>query len=207
MSQKQYTLQEASHLDPDEKEAYLQRIEADGRETEELNWGCSQVVMDTLQRNLKFGNQEVFMASTGFAGGIAGFRETCGALIGAIMAIGVVYGRKEFKDGKVAHEDVGFMETRARANKLCDKFTKRFGSLRCADVRQAVGRIPLGDEDYLYTLEGVKNHSKCGDVTGFTARTTAEIMMEPSEAFPLDIEARSQDLNRVRKQLEEGSGE
>jgi C_GCAxxG_C_C family probable redox protein len=149
------------------------------------------------------GSKDVFMASTGFAGGIAGFREVCGALIGAIMAIGVAYGREEFVSGRVAHEDVGFMETRARANKLCDQFKDQFGSLKCADVRQAVGRIPLGDENYLYTLEGVKNHSKCGDVTGFTARTTAEIMMEPSEAFPLDIEARTRDLNRIREQLKQ----
>jgi C_GCAxxG_C_C family probable redox protein len=207
MTEKRYSIQEVSNLDADEKEDFLNLIEADCRKVEELYWGCSQVVTDTLQRNLSIGNKEVFMAATGFAGGVAGNREICGALLGGIMAIGVVYGRSQFEPGKVAHEQQGFLETRERASMLCDKFRDQFGSLKCADVRQVVGRIPLGDENHLYTLEGVKNHSKCGDVTGITARLTAEIMFAPSEDFPLDIETRIRDLNRVREQQKKNTGD
>ena len=206
MPERRFFIQESLNLDHDEKVEFLNLIEEDCRNVEELYWGCSQVVTDSLQRNLGIGNKEVFMAATGFAGGVAGNRDVCGALLGGIMAIGVVYGRSQFETGKVAHEQPGFLETRERASKLCDKFKEQFGSMKCADVRQRVGRIPLGDENYLYTLEGVENHSKCGDVTGITARLTAEIMLESSEAFPLDIEVRIRDLNRVRELQKSAKG-
>jgi C_GCAxxG_C_C family probable redox protein len=205
MPQQRFSFQSAKDFTEAERKEFLDQIEADCRDVEKKYWGCSQVVTDTLQRQLDIGNKEVFMAATGFAGGVAGNREVCGALIGGIMAIGLVYGREAFEPGKVAHEQPGFLETRERSKMLCEKFVERFGSMKCADVRNAVGRIPLGDENYLYTVEGVKNHSKCGDVTGTTARLTAEIMLKPSDGFPLDIEDRIRDLNRVREQLSDDS--
>jgi C_GCAxxG_C_C family probable redox protein len=203
MPEQRFSFQSAKNFTETERKEFLDQIEADCREVEENYWGCSQVVTDTLQRQLNIGNKEVFMSATGFAGGVAGNQEVCGALIGGIMVIGLVYGREAFEHGKVAHEQTGFLETRARAKLLCDKFADQFGSMKCGDVRNSVGRIPLGDENYLYTVEGVKNHSKCGDVTGFTARIAAEIMLTPSDAFPLDIEDRIRDLDRVRAHLKQ----
>ncbi|OGO19334.1 MAG: hypothetical protein A2Z14_01385 [Chloroflexi bacterium RBG_16_48_8] len=190
----------------EEKEHLQQAIERDAYNNELNYWGCSQAVLGALQRNLDIGNKDVFAAATGFAGGVAKNQEVCGALLGGIMAIGLVYGRREFEEGKVGHEQRTFLEAQDRSAWLCEKFKERFGTLLCRELRTKVGRKPLGDENHHYTLEGFENHVKCGDVTGAIARLAAEVILESSEPYDAEIKARLEDMKRLRE-LQRVSGD
>jgi C_GCAxxG_C_C family probable redox protein len=60
--------------------------------------GCSQSVLLALQEGLMVGNNESFRAATVLSGGVARRGETCGALLGALMAVGLVEGRSRMPD-------------------------------------------------------------------------------------------------------------
>jgi len=61
-------------------------------------WGCSQAVLGALQETLGIGDNESFRAGTILSAGVARRGETCGALIGALMALGVACGRSQMTD-------------------------------------------------------------------------------------------------------------
>ena len=67
-------------------------------EMESQFWGCSQAVLGALQEALNIGNTESFRAGTILSAGVARRGETCGALIGALMALGIACGRSRMQD-------------------------------------------------------------------------------------------------------------
>ena len=60
--------------------------------------GCSQSVLLSLQEEFGIGNDEVFKATTVMSGGIARRGETCGAIIGALMALNLLIGREKMEE-------------------------------------------------------------------------------------------------------------
>ncbi len=67
-------------------------------DAERQHWGCSQAVLGALQETLGIGDNESFRAGTILSAGVARRGETCGALIGALMALGVACGRSQMPD-------------------------------------------------------------------------------------------------------------
>ncbi len=67
-------------------------------EMESRFWGCSQAVLGALQEALSIGNTDSFKAGTVLSAGVARRGETCGALIGALMALGIECGRSRMPD-------------------------------------------------------------------------------------------------------------
>lgn len=78
----------------------------------ELGYNCSQSVLATYSEDLGISEDTALKISSGFAGGV-GEGEVCGAVIGAVMVLGLKYGhitseipidnvvgefKKEFKD-------------------------------------------------------------------------------------------------------------
>ena len=70
---------------------------------------------------------------TGFGGGGGHFGDTCGALVGAMAALGAVYGRRQVPtDTKAAREELhGTPGLYRLFNRLPNEFTQRFGSTQC----------------------------------------------------------------------------
>ena len=70
---------------------------------------------------------------TGFGGGGGLFGDTCGALVGAMAALGAVYGRREVPtDAKAAGEELyGTPGLYRLFNRLPNEFKQRFGSTQC----------------------------------------------------------------------------
>jgi C_GCAxxG_C_C family probable redox protein len=60
--------------------------------------GCSQAVISALQEGLDIGDNQSLKAATAFAGGMARRGESCGALVGALMALGLEEGREKLED-------------------------------------------------------------------------------------------------------------
>ena len=166
----------------------LDMIEREARENELEFWGCSQAVLDVLQRHFEIGNENVFGAASALAGGVAS-KEICGALLAGIMAIGLTYGSSELVEGTAARESQEYLEARARTIELCERYRERFGSLRCCDVWVSVRGEDYKEYSGLNSLEALEDHDACGEVTGAAARMAAEILLQPTEDFRTEMDA------------------
>lgn len=138
---------------------------------------CPQGVLAALKETLDVGDDMVFKASQGLAGGTALSSEgTCGALAGGMIAIGLLVGRtyQEFSEGQ--KKRLVFKYTR----QLYDRFVKEYGSPLCCGVQKKIfGRnYNLLDKDEYAAFEKAGAHvDKCTSVAGNAARWTAEIIL------------------------------
>lgn len=63
------------------------------------DYSCSESVLKTLINNFDLGVDEQFVrVASGFSGGMGGSGCTCGTISGAVIAIGLLFGRSEAKD-------------------------------------------------------------------------------------------------------------
>ena len=81
--------------------------------------GCSQSVLLALQEGLGVGDIESFRAATVLSGGVARRGETCGALLGALMAVGLVEGRSRMP------ETLTYATACAEADVVATEFQRR----------------------------------------------------------------------------------
>ena len=89
---------------------------------------CSQAVLSSFAPDLGLEIDAAFRIAAAFGGGIAGRGETCGAVIGACMALGLRHGRTEASDQE--RED----RVNALSKALITAFAERNGSILCRDL-------------------------------------------------------------------------
>jgi C_GCAxxG_C_C family probable redox protein len=95
---------------------------------------CAESVLEAVMAFVETGlPHETMSLMTGFGGGGGLFGDTCGALVGAIAALGAVYGRREMPtDPKAAAEELyGSPGLYRMFNRLPSEFERRFGSTQC----------------------------------------------------------------------------
>lgn len=81
---------------------------------------CSQAILTAWQGELGLDVDAARNIASAFGGGIGCTGETCGAITGALMVLGLKYGSAD-KGRKVSE----------KTRKFLDAFTERFGSARC----------------------------------------------------------------------------
>ena len=160
-----------------EKESHdelLDRIEERARYYEKEYHGCSQCTLLALQEHLELGDGGAFKAATPLIGGIALAGDVCGAVIGGLMAIGLIYGRERIEDtGKI-------METLRPASLFCSRFEKEFGNILCRELHQRMfGRWydMRKDEDYA-EYRRIGGYEKCANLAGKAARMAGELILQ-----------------------------
>ncbi len=138
---------------------------------------CPQCVLAALKETLDVGDDSIFKASQGLAGGTALSSEgTCGALAGGMIAIGSLVGRtyQEFSEGQ--KKRLVFKYTR----QLYDRFVREYGSSLCCGVQKKIfGRsyILLDKHQYEAFEKAGAHVDKCTSVAGNAAKWTAEIIL------------------------------
>ena len=98
--------------------------------------------------------------ATGFGGGVAAHGEICGALVGAVMALGLVFGRDRADDAQAK------AATSERVHRLLSPFEERFGSVRCIDL---TGCDLLSPEGNALAREKDLHGKVCPQYVGFVA--------------------------------------
>jgi C_GCAxxG_C_C family probable redox protein len=99
---------------------------------------CSQAILSTY--GIEFGlDQELALKiASPFGGGIGSLGNTCGAVTGAIMVLGLKYG----------HSKVGEMKKKEKANEIArefvEKFNSRNGSIMCKELLDCDISTPEG---------------------------------------------------------------
>ena len=150
-------------------------------------YGCSQAVLGTIQDEFGIGNKESFKAATSLSGGIARRGESCGAIIGALMVLGLLRGR-EIKDDTEVYQAMI-----APSIAMCDRFReeikKQFGfkeelkSTLCHEIQERIlGRsFNLNDEADRQEFENAGGHDKtrgCPVVCGIAAQIAADKVLK-----------------------------
>ena len=117
----------------------------------------------------------VFKAGSGLAGGVAVQGETCGALTGAIMAIGCVVGRERLEDIQQ------YQRAKVPAKEMYRRFRDQVGHSICAEIHKIkYGRIyHLSDPEEAKAFHNDGGHSRtgCPEVCGIAARIAADIIL------------------------------
>jgi C_GCAxxG_C_C family probable redox protein len=132
-------------------------------------------VLAALQAKLGVGDGMVFKAGSALAGGVASQGETCGALTGAIMAIGCVVGRERLED--LAQ----YRRAKPPAIEMYRRFREEVGHSLCAEIH----KLRFGRVFHLYDPEEAKafheagghNRNGCPEVCGIAARIAADIIL------------------------------
>lgn len=163
-----------------DREQLLQRVGKKAHEYDKYS-GCSQGVLLALQEEFGIGNVDSFKCATAFGGGVARHGETCGALVGALMALGLVVGRQRMQDTEVyraAMQPAGelFRDFQAGLEREL-KFKKALSGATCREIQQLFyGRsFDLSDQKQYQAFLDAGGHSDegCPRVCGIAARVAA----------------------------------
>jgi len=91
-------------------------------------FSCSQAVFSACSASLGLDRELALKIAGAFGGGMGRMGETCGAVTGAFMAIGLKYGKAQAKDD----------QAREKTYELVREFVKRFkarrGSIVCKEL-------------------------------------------------------------------------
>jgi C_GCAxxG_C_C family probable redox protein len=95
---------------------------------------CAQTSFAILNEEHDLDGGQILRALTPFPG-IALRGETCGAVIGSLMALGLVYGRDDLRDWR------GYIGSLPSARRFCRRFEEENGNTACgAILREKLGR-------------------------------------------------------------------
>ena len=108
--------------------------------------------------------------ATPFAGGMAGTGEVCGAVVGALMCIGVKHGRDEVGEPEDVAQELG--------GKFLRAFREQMGSLNCRELTGIDLSTPEGLKQFRGSDVPVK---VCLRAVGFTYETVLRLLQEPAQ--------------------------
>lgn len=135
---------------------------------------CSQSILITFAPH--FGLEPGIASKLGapFGGGIARRGETCGAVNGAFMVLGLKYGH-------LSPDDLDSKEEAYRkVEEFIEKFQQRHGSIRCSELLECDISSPQGlqsaQDQMLFT-------TRCPKFVGDTAEILDEIMGDDQESI------------------------
>ena len=117
-------------LSETEKEKILDRVAKKAGDYEESAISCSQGTLAALQEEFNMGGGSDVIKAAIFMPGIASRKETCGAVVGGLMALGLKFGRDKIRDPEPntpeGREEL--FKLREKAWRFCEEFKKEFGA-------------------------------------------------------------------------------
>lgn len=103
-------------------------------------FNCAQAVLSTYASQFNMDKEMALRVAGGFGGGMGSMGETCGAVTGAFMVIGLKYGKTQKED----------KEAKWKTYKMVQEFTKRFtdkySSIKCQDLLGCDLSTPEGNK-------------------------------------------------------------
>jgi len=89
---------------------------------------CSAAVFSVFSEDLNLDPDMAKKIACGFGAGISNTGNICGAVSGAVMVIGLKYGKTE------ASNDAATEKTRTLVRQFIEEFTKKHGSICCTNL-------------------------------------------------------------------------
>lgn len=167
------------------KEKTVKKIRKQAHNYDQFS-GCSQSVLLALQEGLEIGDLESFKSATVLSGGVARRGETCGALLGGLMALGLVSGREVMEDYE------SYVSAMKIADELCEEFKTMLenefelddplDSTLCREIQTKIYgrsfnlRDPL--ERDMFLASGGHSGEGCYKVCGIAAEVAARRLLK-----------------------------
>jgi C_GCAxxG_C_C family probable redox protein len=138
--------------------------------------GCCQTVLAALKEEFPEITAEVVRSGSALAGGVARRGESCGALIGAIIAVSAVTGRQELQDIDQ------YQRAMDLGNRVFEHFKRDIGHTVCAEIQklkyERVYNLMDAEEREKFRAIGCRNPKGCPVVCGTAARIAAGILWQ-----------------------------
>ncbi len=130
---------------------------------------CAQTSFVVLQEEFNLEGDQILKALTPFPG-IALRGETCGAVIGSLMALGLEFGRDDLSDGK------GYIRSLPSARRFCIRFEKENGSTDCTNIlEKKLGRsYDLADKSDAFEYASSGGPEACCEVVASAVHIASE---------------------------------
>jgi C_GCAxxG_C_C family probable redox protein len=156
----------------------LERLEKKAKENLAICGNCAQTAFLTLMDEFQMDADEILKALTPFPG-IALRGETCGAVTGSLMALGLEFGR----DRKNLDDWQAYIDSLRPSRKFCHLFKSELGSTMCSEiVADKFGmRFDLADPVEAMHWFSCGAHDKCGQVISKGVCIAAKIILESRE--------------------------
>jgi len=161
-------------VEPGSRTKLLDRVAWAAYHNDRVYEGCSRSVLYALQDHLHLEGGSALKASTALAGGIARMGETCGALIGGIMAIGLVLGSEDLADIQA------YRDSMAASYQMYERFKEEMDSTTCFEIQtKLLGRsFDFKQDESAEEWYKVGGLEQCPMVCGVAARIAADIIMD-----------------------------
>jgi len=136
---------------------------------------CAQSAFMALKEQFGLDGDQVFKALTPLPG-IAERGETCGAVTGPLMALGLIYGR----DIQQMDDWDRYQASLLPAGNFCKQFEQEFGTTLCHEVQEGeFGRCyRLTEPEELQDFQNDGATEKCSAVVRSAVRMASEIILE-----------------------------
>jgi len=159
------------------REELLNQVEEAAHNYEKEFHGCSRCALKALQDHFDLGDGATFKASTPLAAGVAMRGETCGALLGGLLAVGMVTATEEIEDSNALTNSL------ASGFRLAKKFEKEFGTTNCVKIQtDRLGKFyNIADPEQYDAFIKAGGYVECPKVVAKTARMTAEFILDYQE--------------------------
>jgi len=172
-------------------EETIERVRLRARKNFSLGYNCSECVFEALLGELELGlPPEAIRLATGFGGGVGLFGGTCGAIAGAVLAVGAVHGRRTLPEGeglevaqKSKQQFYGRPGIYRIFNQIPNEIAAKYGSTVCGELTRKWQSQWLCREHALSCRELIT------DAAGIAARLAlAERDVEANRPFGSNVE-------------------
>ena len=116
----------------------MKATKKDAVERFEKMYNCCQAVICAYCEELGMKEEDAFRLTEGFGSGMGGLKDTCGAVTGMFMTIGL-----KNSAGKMDEPFATKMDTYQKLLEATEKFKEKNGSLYCRDLKTEDGPQPL----------------------------------------------------------------
>ena len=131
-------------------------------------FNCAQTVLSTFSEELGMDKDQALKVSCGFGGGMGKLQETCGAVTGAIMVLGLKHGIAEI-DPEIKEANY------QRVKDFTTKFEEIHGSIKCMDLVKTDLNTPEGSA---YFKENNIMTEVCAKCVGDAVKIVEEMIEE-----------------------------
>ena len=169
-----------------EKQEIIDRVSKKAGDYEEAFISCAQGSLLALQEEFHLGGGTDMLLAASFMPGVGSRKETCGAFLGGLMALGLLFGRANPLDSSYAALDsrTDYAERKKRtAWRFCEELKTELGSTQCKDIHaDLMGKeYDFMDPDSFRQFVADGGAAACRIPPEKAARVAAAIILEELE--------------------------
>jgi C_GCAxxG_C_C family probable redox protein len=157
---------------PASREKILDAIASQAFISLEVYGNCCRSTLWAIQTHLRCMEAAPLRASAVLAGGIAGTGETCGAVLGGLLAIGEVMATDDLTDQEQ------YAVANATAKQFVDKIIAQYGSTRCHLIQEAIIGWRCDDPSKARAWQDAGGPTACAGVCATAARLAACLLLD-----------------------------